>query len=206
MHAHAERDLPDLSALPDLDAIVASLEGQPLHALVAHWVDLFKQRDAIPRRKDLDPLQFPRLLKHAWIFDAEPDGDIRVSLAGETFTDWYGFNPMGRSLRDICRPSVLEVIEDFVRRIVDTPAILLHSVQSVMPNWDEPAGFIRIGLPLAGAGGTVCHVLGATLFDKRYFNGLGAVSSSVTKETSYRIHGFTAAAQSPHHWTAAARI
>lgn len=187
MPMRAKRDLPDLSDLTDLDAVVTSLKGHPVHALVAHWADLFKQREAIPRRQDLDPLQFPRLLKHAWIFDAEVDGEIRVSLSGETFTEWYGFNPAGRTLRNICGPNVLEVIENFVRRIIDAPSILMHSVQSVMPNWGEPAGFIRIGLPLADTDDNVCYVLGVTLFDKRYFNGLGAISSSVTKETSYRI-------------------
>lgn len=182
---------PASSAAPagqrDLDDLVADLQHSPLQPLAAHWLDLFRRRQTVPSRSDLDPLQFPHLLKSAWLFSAEETGDFRVRLCGEQFADWYGFNPTGKTFRDICTPAVLPLLQAFARRVIDTPCIILQRVESKMPGWNEPAGFYRIGLPVAGRQADVCHLVGATLFDTRYYNGLGAESSQIRHEACYRL-------------------
>ncbi len=171
----------------DLEALLADLGSNPLQALAVHWLSLFHSFGRIPQRSEIDPLQFPSLLRYVWLFSAEADGDFRVRLCGEAFSDWYGFNPKGKTFKEICLPAVLPILQSFARQVVDTPCVVLHQAESIMPDWLEPAGFTRIGFPIADSSGAIRYLAGATKFDKHYFNGKGASASEIKRESIYLI-------------------
>jgi hypothetical protein len=166
------------------ELLIDDLRKPALRTLAGHWLERFSQDGGIPSLRAIDPLSFAGILKDVWIFSAEPDGDFRVRLCGETFTDWYGFNPMHRTFRDICSPEVLPVLTGFARDVIAGPSVVYHRMASVMPDWLDPASFERIGFPLCDDDGGIRHLIGVTSFDARFFNGKGAVRSRL--EFSYR--------------------
>lgn len=162
--------------------------GHPaLRSMAAHWLTLHERTGGIPRLRDIDPLRFTAAMKDAWVIDAEPDGEFRFRLSGETLVEWYGYNPKGRTLREICTPALFKVLDSNSRRMVDGPAILYHRMRSWMPDRSDPASFERIGLPLSDMEGHVRHLLGATCFDRHVFNGKGAISTEVEFEYVYEL-------------------
>jgi hypothetical protein len=171
-----------------LSSLIEDLQQPALKALADHWTTLYEQRGAIPALHDVDPLCFPRVLKDVWIFSATRNGEFRVRLSGESFTEWYGFNPMGHTLSEVCSPEVLPVLRELAQQVTATPCVILQRMTSVMPGWFQAASFDRLGLPLADDDGVIRHLIGATVFDTRYFNGKGAASTRKLSETVYAIH------------------
>lgn len=167
--------------------------GHPgLKQLARHWLALYERDGRIPHLHDVDPLHFPTLMKDVWIIDAGSDGEFRFRLSGETLVEWYGCNLKGRSFAEVCGPVMAPVLTGFATRVVQEPAATLHRMHSVIPGSPLPAGFERLGLPLRGASGRVQHLIGATVFDDRYYNGRGAVSTALDTEHWYDIPGSAA--------------
>src|SRR5690606_6002632 len=113
-----------------LSGLLDDLTQPALQQLARHWLSLRDRHGAIPPLRAIDPLQFPALMKDAWIVDADPDGGFRFRLAGETLAEWYGYNPKGRTFLEVCSPAIAPVLTSFAQRIVQGPAITFHRMSS----------------------------------------------------------------------------
>lgn len=159
----------------------------PLRPLVQHWLDLYHRDAAIPKLRDLDPLRFAASMRHAWIIDAEPGDILRFRLSGEALIEWYGFNLKGRRYDEVFPPVTLPEVTDKTWRVLHGPSAVYQFMTARMPDWIEPAAFERIGLPLATAEGEIAHMLGATLFEQRVYNGKGSVDTAPGHEYWYDL-------------------
>lgn len=69
-------------------------------AIYRYWV-LKHQGDRLPRRADIDPLEFPRLLPHITIVEVVPDERRYVyRLVGTKDVEVRGQDPTGKSVLD----------------------------------------------------------------------------------------------------------
>lgn len=159
----------------------------PLRPLVQHWLALSRAAGGIPYLRDLDPLQFPASMRHAWIIDAESDGTLRFRLSGETLIEWYGFNLKGKRYDEVFPAVTLPSVIAGSRRVMGDPAGVYQWMTARMPDWSEPAALERIGLPLRGADGRITHMLGATLFERRVYNGKGSIDTTIETEYWYAL-------------------
>jgi hypothetical protein len=158
-----------------------------LRPLVTHWLALLQRDGRVPRLRDLDPLAFAPSMRHAWIIDAEDDGGFRFRLSGEALIEWYGVNLKGKRYDEVFPAVTLAEVVPQSRRVLDTPAAVYQERTARMPDWTEPAAFERIGLPLADADGRVRHLLGATLFAERVYNGKGSIDTAPLREYWYDL-------------------
>lgn len=170
-----------------LSGLLDDLKHPALLQLARHWLSLRDSHGGIPPLRALDPMQFAPVMKDSWIVDAEPDGGFRFRLAGETLVEWYGHNPKGRTFLEVASPAVAPVLTSFARRVVQGPAITFHRMSSTMPGWEIPSSFERMGLPLGDNEGRVRHLFGATVFDRHYYNGRGAVTTKMEFEYWYPL-------------------
>ena len=58
--------------------------------------------EALPSRKDIDPISLPRsLLPYIMLIDVTGNEDLKIRLAGTAYFDAYGFEITGRKIADI---------------------------------------------------------------------------------------------------------
>jgi hypothetical protein len=180
--------MPTVSPLEPVDRMIDALRLPTLRPLVRHWLDLYRARGDVPRLRDLDPLQFAPSMRHAWIIDAEADGGFRFHLSGEELAEWYGFGLKGKRYEEVFPAITLPEVSEGTRRVLHEPAAVYQSMTARMPDWSEPAPYERIGLPLRGADGRIAHMLGATLFERRVYNGKGSIGTAKGTEYWYAVH------------------
>lgn len=173
---------------PAIDRMVDDLRLQPLRPLVQHWLALYRASGAVPALHDLDALQFAPSMRHAWIIDAEADGNFRFRLSGEALSEWYGFSLKGKRYEEVFPAVTLPSVSAATLRVLQTPAGVYQSMTARMPDWTEPARYERIGLPLRNSSGGIAHMLGATLFEKPpAYNGKGSIDTALDTEYWYDI-------------------
>lgn len=171
-----------------IDRIGDDVPPGPLQVLVRHWLDLYHRAGGrVPALRAVDALQFGPALKDAWIIDAGADGRFRFRLCGETLADWYGFNPRGRAYEEVFHAQALPQVIAQTRMVLDRPMAMFQRQSAVIADRSAPAGFCRVGLPLADAEGRVRHMLGATRFDEVVFNGRGSIATWPEFECGYVI-------------------
>jgi len=157
-------------------------------SVVQHWLDLHDSSGGkIPRRRDIDPMQFPVALPDVWIVDAEPGDIFRFHLAGQNMVDWLGRSPKGLAFHDIYPPDRLAFVNMMTKQVLERPAACYHKMESLTRHWSMPIPVERIALPLAGDDGRICHMFGATVFHSRHGHGDGATETQVSLEWWYQI-------------------
>jgi hypothetical protein len=180
-----------------IDRLADDLRLPALRPLVRHWLALFRARGSIPVLSDLDPLQFAASMRHAWIIDADADGGFRFRLSGEALIEWYGFSLKGKRYEDVFPPITLPSVIESTRRVLREPAAVYQAMTARMPDWSEPAALERIGLPLCAADGQIVHMLGATVFEQRVYNGKGSIDTAINTEYWYGLPGAAGGAALP---------
>jgi hypothetical protein len=171
-----------------IDHIGEDMPAGPLQALARHWLDLYRRAGGrVPTLRAVDPLQFGCALADAWIIDAAEDGRFYFRLCGETLAEWYGFNPRGRAFEDVLNPQALPVATAQTRAVLSRPMAVYQRQFARIADRSEPAGFSRIGLPLAGDDGRIRHMLGATHFHRPVLNGRGSIGVEPDFECVYAI-------------------
>ena len=167
--------------------MVDDLRLPSLRPLVQHWLALYRASGTVPALQDLDALHFAPSMRHAWIIDAEADGGFRFRLSGEALIEWYGFNLKGKRYDEVFPAVTLPSVIAGSRRVMGDPAGVYQWMTARMPDWSEPAALERIGLPLRGADGKITHMLGATLFERRVYNGKGSIDTMIETEYWYAL-------------------
>lgn len=139
------------------DTVTLERLSHPDHiALYRYWLDR-KPKGGLPRRRDFDPVDVPRMLPRIALIAAEPDGDrfrYRYRLAGTEIVRRAGRDPTGKAFEDLYRDDYLasaNALYDSLRESGEP-----HLSQRVFPIADG-AGFLRYDrliLPFATDGAT----------------------------------------------------
>ncbi len=139
--------------------------GAPATAMRAHeelfgyWSGL-RNRGRLPKRSDIDPEGFKRLLPTVSLIDVERDPkDYRLRLAGTGLYGVYGGEITGKRLKDIYNSTSTEYWRTELDKIVDSarPGVGYHNFA-----WRGAAHMtiLWLRLPLASNGRDVDMILG----------------------------------------------
>ncbi|HTX50424.1 MAG TPA: PAS domain-containing protein [Caulobacteraceae bacterium] len=133
-----------------------------VHSNTELLIDYWRSRRgdlAAPRRSDIDPLDFARLLPRVFIAEARAGGDLAFRLAGEAIAEMHGRPLGGESLPALWR-------HDHRRHLLAALQAALHSARPLVVG-AEPGGersrdarLEVLFAPLAGPGGEVDRFLG----------------------------------------------
>lgn len=130
--------------------------------VIAEFLDYWEAKRggrALPARRDLDPVEFPRLLPVVTLADIEPDPfRVRYRLAGTMVVETAGMEITGRYLDEIAPPHILDDYHAIFRRCCEGFAPCYASA-----NWEFTAdrrGRYEFGaFPLSSDGARVDMVL-----------------------------------------------
>jgi hypothetical protein len=87
------------SSVPD-DPAAATLTEPRLREAYAYWLRISAGR-GLPRRRDLDPVDIPRLLPHVLLVEVAADSRYRYRLIGTESVLEHGFDATGRYLDEV---------------------------------------------------------------------------------------------------------
>lgn len=141
------------------------LRDDRVRELTSYWLEK-RGAGAVPRRRDIDPIDIPWALPFIWLCDYLPaERDFRYRLAGEAINEAHGSNIANRHLRDVISASIYPIIVRRYLRVVDGPAIG-HSTGAVYLSINRPVAGERIVLPLSREGDKADMILGMTLYER----------------------------------------
>jgi hypothetical protein len=108
----------DASLLAELDS--SPFTDARLDQAFAYWCRKAAGRP-LPRRRDIDPIEIPKLLPDVMLVDVEADARYRYRLIGTQNTRAHGVNATGRFLDDVLpgpeyRAHVLRLYDETVGR------------------------------------------------------------------------------------------
>ena len=140
-----------------------STAHEKIRTLHLYWAQAGRRRGALPGRRNIDPVDLPRLLPHLWLMDvvgAPPR--FRVRLIGEA-PRRLGIPAKPGDFLDELPQRTTEPLEDLARVVAARrpswyrgPASLKHA--------SEMFELERLFLPLATDGSTVDTILAITVF------------------------------------------
>ncbi len=133
--------------------------GRAHQELLTYWQSV-RPPGGLPRRGDIDPSGFKRLLPCISLMDVKVSPrDYRVRLAGTALYGLFGREITGRRLGDIYPPAAAEAWRRELGAVVDgkRPAVGYHTLA-----WRAGAQMtvLWLRLPLAGPSGEVEMILG----------------------------------------------
>lgn len=137
---------------------MCDLAHHPVFAgLWAYWRS--KHRGGLlPARRDLNPVEIPKLLPHLQLVDRTEDGEFRYRLTGTAVVDGFGADPRGKLIRDVLPPPRLEVARRHLSTVWTTGRPIWTRGRYTTSIGAEQV-VTRMVLPFADGGGTVCLLL-----------------------------------------------
>jgi hypothetical protein len=149
----------------DAQSAASPITDTRLSAVFDYWIGKSADRK-IPRRRDIDPVDIPKLLPILMIVDVLPSHRYRYRLVGTENADAFGVNATGRYLDEVLpgvdyKKHVLALYDKCVRshRPLYSECLFI-SVDHRGPEWHIKVLF----LPLSEEGETVKQVLVAQVF------------------------------------------
>jgi len=147
------------------------------------------QDGRLPRRRDIDPTEIPRLLPYLLITELVEDGRrLRYRLAGTAVVAAYGGELTGKYCDEVCLPERRASIVANYRLVCEhrQPLLLRHHYLS---SRKVPLVCHRLVMPLAEDGVAVSHFVAALRFDYQgqahEWSGKWAETSDFTFERGY---------------------
>lgn len=131
----------------------ASLDGK-LRELRVYWLSK-KPESSLPGRRDIDPLDIPRLMPYVALVDILRDPlDYRYRLTGTKFVEMIGHDRTGMRAREVFTGHLLDETVALIGRLVESRAPLAFEGRLF---WIDKAyyRFQTVILPLATDGKTV---------------------------------------------------
>jgi hypothetical protein len=119
----------------------------------------------LPRRRDLDPIDIPRLLPHVMLIEVHPDGRYRYRLIGTANAQEQGMNATGlfvdEALKGEYKAHVLRLYDECVRtrRPLYSESLFLSSAGGAIERYTKV-----LFMPLSDDGTTVNQVFVAQVF------------------------------------------
>lgn len=145
-----------------------TFRSSSLRDLWRHWRGLLTP-GRLPRRNEIDPGAFRRILGQVWIYRLDATGrDFYCALAGEEIrTAWHQHGSMiGRPIRELFPPDVYGTLRDRWLGLLDRPAVMHGSSLynptlrgSVVTRYAE-----RLSLPIDDAEGRRYGLIGVTSY------------------------------------------
>lgn len=125
-----------------------------LRQLLAYW-ESRAEAGRLPGRRNIDPLDIPRLMPHLALLDILRDPpDYRYRLTGTGFVEAIGHDRTGARAREIFSGPALEQTVRLIGRLIETRAPLAFEGTLYWLNKDY-LRFQTLCLPLAADGETV---------------------------------------------------
>ena len=169
-------DGPLLSGRPDVrDArLLEFLEG---------WLS-FRGGRLMPRRRDVQPMTFPRLLSMSYIYERIDDGkSFRCVLAGEEIHFAWGRPIQGSDVRDTFSAEDLPRVMQRWNRALDEPSMLFG--RHILPGTHKSVE--RLLAPLSDDAGRPCFLIGVTVYRRAETE----VDSATTPTPKAHFHNLT---------------
>lgn len=91
--------------------------------MVAYWQSLRAGRQA-PRRSEIDPRRIEALLPYTLVLEWQPDGPVRIRLAGAHVTGLMGMDMRGMTLESLLEPEERARLTAEAAEVFASPAIL----------------------------------------------------------------------------------
>lgn len=134
-------------------------EYPDLDEAYATWDRLRAGRPA-PRRADMSPADFRKVLPRMMLADVLPAGggsEFRYRLAGTGICDVHGADPTGLGPRDLAPPAYGALIHDHYAEAVRTREPALHLIR--LDSRDRDRCYARLLLPLSEDGEQVTMLI-----------------------------------------------
>ncbi|MDO8837968.1 MAG: PAS domain-containing protein [Parvibaculum sp.] len=131
-------------------ADLSRLHGN-LAALHRYWQDK-RRHGTLPARRDIDPVEIPRLLPHIALLDILRDPlDWRYRLVGTRIVEVMGAERTGKRMRELFTPPAIEATVTLMTELLATREPLAFSGRLFWLDKDHVA-FETLILPLASDG------------------------------------------------------
>jgi len=125
-----------------------------------HWQTMARRRGGIPRRRDLDPAEIPRLLPHLFIVERVAEsGRYFFRLSGTAIREIMGFENTNNHLDELLRGEDLKTVSQMFTQVMDE-GVCIRSIEGLTYS---DRSFVRVEilrLPLKGNDGDSRFVLG----------------------------------------------
>lgn len=119
-----------------------------------------------PRLNDMDLMDLYRIARFVQIKDAVDDGgEFLTRYWGSGCSDAYGVESTGKLLGDVYERNVAAEIAQSYRAVLDQVCGFRAVGDITYTSERNYISYEAISLPLLGADGTVCHIIGVTDFD-----------------------------------------
>jgi hypothetical protein len=143
----------------------AHLDDPLLRELYAYW-RLKRARRRMPQRRQIDPVEVPRLLPHLVISESIEDGKrFRYRLAGTAVASAMGLNPTGRWVEDVASGSYRDYINELHRSVCRERVPLFAASGFVSPTRGKTGFARRLALPLSEDDRMVNQILSMVIVD-----------------------------------------
>lgn len=154
-----------MATLPIDDLTIVALPTLRLTELFVYWRSRLRGLSS-PRKRDIDPVDIPRLLPYLAIFDVGGVNapDYRIRLAGTEVERMNGLKLTGLTLADVMRRTRTEIDLSEYALAVQQGCPRVSSGRLLHAGRDHIA-FDRLLLPLSEDGCTITHLL--AIFDYR---------------------------------------
>jgi hypothetical protein len=138
--------------------------NEPLLLALLHYWDEKRGRRAMPRRRDIDPLEMPpRLLPHLQLIELGERGRLRLRLVGTAIVDAVGKDATGRYLDEAFEGDARRFLEELCRTVLRERRPVAASCWQ--PRAKGPAlGMTWLATPLSENDREANMILSATTF------------------------------------------
>ena len=103
--------LPDPELVSNWNEFRTMIQPSLQRALFDYWCSLWRD-GTMPARKDIDPIDIPRLLPHVGLIDVLPGPAFRYRLIGSAMVDTYKTDFTGRELFEAKSGAYAEALYD----------------------------------------------------------------------------------------------
>jgi len=143
-------------------AAFAHVKDSQLAGLLAYYLNL-RQGRQMPRRSQISPMDFPRLLSNVFLYEATPDGDYMIRLAGEDISRMLQTTRAGARLSEVFPAGAFPVMTERFRHICATRSVM-HNAGHVFQRVGGTGTGERIVMPLLDDADEPRFLLGATVY------------------------------------------
>ena len=137
--------------------------------MLDYWVKKRGNRP-IPRRQDLDPVDFAKMLPLIYLVEGAALDDLYVKLAGTAYRNLYGFEITGRRIVDLIPSnSGLQALTDY-RVCLEQRRPVYREGEMTWRQRNSPVFYQRLLLPMANDSDEMRFMLGTAniLSDRGY--------------------------------------
>ncbi len=134
-----------------------------LHQFLDYYLTL-RQGDRVPRRSQVSPMDFPRLLSNIFLYECDTTAqDFHLRLAGSQVAEMLQTMKAGTKMSDVFPPDVFPIVLQRYRRVC-TDLAVMHNIGKVFHLMGGTGMGERIVMPLLDNAGVPSFIIGATVY------------------------------------------